>query len=278
MAARRSAVRSKARSIAPSPASEARPRDMAPPSLFLLAMEGRAWMEWASWLVARPWFSQAGRGDGHPVLVLPGLLASDRSTWPLRKFLEHLGYTAYPWELGFNHGPKPGMLEHLQQRIAEIRQLHGKKPSLIGWSLGGLMARALAWQMPEHVRSVLTLGSPPAAEANATNARKVFELVSGLDPHHADVRKLIGGHPDVPLTSILSRYDGVVHWRSSLVKNHPRAENVEVPASHLGMGVNPLVLWVIADRLAQHPDRWSPFSHHGWRKLVYRNPGHAEHA
>lgn len=249
-----------------------------PPPLWMLALEGRAVFEWASWWFARPWFDQAPRGDGHPVMVLPGLIASDRSTWPLRRFLEHLGYVAYPWEEGFNRGPQPGLHDRLVERMAQIKQRHGAAPSLIGWSLGGLMARALAWENPELVRSVLTLGSPLAADANATNARKVFELATGLDPDDPNVRSMIGGHPDVPLTSILSRFDGVVHWRSSMVRDHRRSENIDVPASHLGMGVNPLVLWVIADRLAQHPDRWMPFSHHGWRKVFYRNPGHAEHA
>lgn len=246
-----------------------------PPSWLLLMLEGRAVLEWASWLLARPWFDLAPRGDGHPILVLPGLIASDRSTWPLRRFLELLGYAAYPWEEGYNRGPQPGLQERLLTRIETLQREHGAPVSLIGWSLGGLMARTLAWNAPQLVRSVIALGSPLQADPDATNARRVFEWATGLDADDPGLRKLIGGHPPVPVTSILSRLDGVVHWRCSLLAEFDRAENIEVPASHLGMGVNPLVLWAIADRLAQHPDRWFPFSHHGWRKLLYRNPGHS---
>jgi len=245
-----------------------------PPSWLMLAMEGRALFEWASWLLAAPWFGQAPRGDGHPVMVLPGLIADDRSTWPLRRFLEKLGYAAYPWEQGRNRGPGNGIEGRLTRRIEQLGARHGAPVSLVGWSLGGLFARALAWRSPEVVRSVITLGSPLNGSADATRARQVFEWASGRNADDPKLRKLMGEHPPVPVTSILSKWDGIVHWKASLAPRRERTESIEVPASHLGMGVNPIVLWAIADRLAQHPERWKPFERSsGWRSLLYRDPG-----
>lgn len=269
----------------PRPRAQARARDeldpetlaqthspLQPPPWWLLALEGRAVFEWGAWWLARPWFEKAPRGEVHPVMVLPGLIASDRSTWPLRRFLELLGYHAYPWEQGFNRGPQPGLHEALLDRIARLADRHGERVSLVGWSLGGLMARTLAWELPDTVRSVITLGSPLSGDPKGTNVRKVFEWASGFDAEDPRLKALLGGHPEVPLTSILSKSDGVVHWRASLAPERERSETIEVQASHLGLGVNPVVLWAIADRLAQHPERWQPFDLAGWRKLLYRNP------
>ena len=243
-----------------------------PPPWWLLALEGRAIFEWGAWWLTLPWFDKAAAGDGHPVMVLPGLIASDRSTWPLRKFLADRGFAAYPWEQGLNRGPQPGLHERLLDRVSELADRHGSKVSLVGWSLGGLMSRVLAWERPDEVRSVVTLGSPLSGHSGATNAGRVFQWANGRNPHDPDLQRLLGGHPELPLTSILSRTDGVVHWRASLVPVGPHSENVEVPASHLGLGVNPVALWAIADRLAQHPQRWQPFDFSGWRKVFYRNP------
>jgi pimeloyl-ACP methyl ester carboxylesterase len=253
-------------------AAPARPA-LQPPSNFLLALEGRAWIEWSSLAVAWPWLRKAPRGDGHPVLVLPGLVAGDASTWPLRKFLEDRGYAAYPWELGLNYGPRGDIARGLVQRVRELQREHGRSVSLIGWSLGGALACALAARMPKRIRQVITLGSPLVAEPRATNAWRVFQLVSGWkvdDPRLAR----IGAKPlRVPLTSILSKSDGVVNWRMSLAPRAPQSESIEVSASHLGLGANASVLWAIADRLAQAEGEWQPFRRGGnWRPLFFRDP------
>ena len=245
---------------------------LVPPSLALLALEARALLELTAWGLTWPWFERAGRGDGHPVLVLPGFLANDLSTWPLRQFLQRLGYAAYPWGQGANRGPVSGLEQRLLDRIARLADEHGHKVSLVGWSLGGLMARVLAWRSPDTVRSVITLGSPLSGQPEGTNVGRIFEWVSGLDTRDPRVREMLGGHPPVPMTSILSKSDGVVHWRASLAPEAERTETIEVSASHFGMGVNPIVLWAIADRLAQRPERWQPFERSGWRKLLYRDP------
>ena len=245
-----------------------------PPSALLLALEARAFVELAACAAAVvPMLWQAPRGDGHPVLVLPGLAAGDTSTWPMRQFLTRCGYAAYPWELGANFGPKDGLVRGLFDRVKSIHKSHGRKISLIGWSLGGAMARALAVRMPNAVRSVITLGSPLGGHPKATNAWRLFEIVSGFDANDKRLRTLGSRHPRVPHTAILSKTDGIVNWQMSLAPDDAEhAENIDVPASHFGLGVNPTVLWAIADRLAQPEGEWRPFDRSGWRSLVYGKP------
>lgn len=245
---------------------------MRAPSAWLLALEGRAFVEWAAYLAAWPLLARAPRGDGHPVLVLPGLTAGDSSTWPLRRFLERIGYAAYPWELGLNFGPRSGMLRKLISRLRAIERDHGAKVSLVGWSLGGAMARVLAVREPERVRSVISLGSPLGGHPKATNAWRLFELVSGVRADDPRLRALMSRQPSVPSTSILSKTDGIVSWPMSLIPQTELSENIEVSASHFGMGAHPAVLWAIADRLAQPEGQWKPFKRRGLRALLYDDP------
>ena len=245
---------------------------MRAPSALLLALEGRAFLEWSACIAAWPLLTRAAQGDGHPVLVLPGLAAGDATTWPLRTFLEGRGYVVYPWELGFNCGPRDGVVRKLLARIRAIEREHGCKLSLVGWSLGGAMARALAVREPGRVRSVVTLGSPLAGHPKATNAWRLFEYLSGVRADDPRLRALMSRHPPVPSTSILSKSDGIVSWPMSLIPRGARSENIEVSASHFGMGANPAVLWAVADRLAQPEGAWKPFDRGGWRALVYGDP------
>src|SRR4030095_1152400 len=123
-----------------------------PPSRTLLLLEGRALWELGAFAASLPILSQAPRGDGHPVLVLPGLIASDLSTRPLRSFLNGQGYKAHGWGLGRNLGPRPGVPSMMLARLRELHQRYERKISLVGWSLGGVFARELAKQAPEAVR------------------------------------------------------------------------------------------------------------------------------
>jgi pimeloyl-ACP methyl ester carboxylesterase len=216
------------------------------PSVAWLALEGqRAFAEWLSYFPAAPLLERAPRGDGHPVLVLPGFMAGDDSTGLLRRYLKRLGYRAHPWLLGRNLGA-PGVLrERLLERAEGLSARHGRKLSLVGWSLGGIYARELARLMPERVRQVITLGSP-----------------------FADPRRSRAPLP-VPTTAIYSRTDGIVHWESCRESDGPERESIEIPGSHCGLGFNPLVLWAIADRLALPEEDWRPFERAGWRSYLY---------
>lgn len=209
-----------------------------------------------------PLLGLAPRGDRHPVLVLPGLLASDMSTTTLRGWLRVLGYPVVGWELGRNRGPTPEIVDALPGLVSRLADRHGTAVSIVGQSLGGIFARRLAARTPAQVRQVVSLGSPfativrPAEDSPGARIYRRFarlhtsRRLSTADP----VRPL-----PVPSTSVYSRWDGVVDWRACLQQTGPRSENVGVHAGHLGMGHDPAVLWVVADRLAQPADDWQPF-------------------
>jgi len=246
------------------------------PSPWLMMLEARAPWEYASLLAALPWLRQLPKGDGHPVIVYPGLGASDISTLPLRNFLADHGYEPHPWRQGFNLGPRAGVLDACRSQLALLAGRHGRPVSLVGWSLGGVYARELAKEQPQHARCVITLGAPFAGHPRATNAWRFYQWVSGTQVEHDEA--LIAQlrlPPTVPTTSIYSKTDGVVAWQCSQNAGQPHTENIEVHASHVGMGMNPLALYAIADRLRQAPGQWQRFDLRGARRWFYKITHHS---
>lgn len=242
-----------------------------PPGAFLMALESRAPLELGATLASWPLLTSAPMGDGHPVVVFPGLGAGDITTAPLRNFLTGRGYETYGWDLGLNLGPREGVLQKSIDRVHEIEQDTGRKVSLIGWSLGGLYAREFAKALPNQVRSVITLGTPFAGDPKATNAWRFYEFASGHKLDDAQMIAQLKLAPPVPTTSIFSRTDGVVAWPLSLQKESRHAENIEVNASHVGLGFNPLALYAVADRLSQEEGKWEKFHREGWREWFYKD-------
>ena len=173
----------------------------APPSRELLLLEVRAIWELGAFFTAYPLLRLAPRGDGHPVLVLPGLAASDVSTRPLRKFLKDQGWAAHGWKLGPNRGPQPGAEARMQARIDELAARYQRKVSLVGWSLGGILARELARRSSANVRQVITLGSPFAGAPKASHAWQLYERQSGLKVEDWPQRADMGLPPPVPSTT-----------------------------------------------------------------------------
>ena len=204
-----------------------------------LALEPRAVFELGAFMAASPVLRAVGRGDRHPVLVLPGFTASDRSTVPLRATLRAQGYWVHGWGLGRNMGPDRRVVDGIARRLEEIHERHGRTVSLIGWSLGGVYARSLARTHPAAVRQVISLGSP-------------FRMFPGM---REDQQPPL----TVPSTAIYSRTDGIVHWSQCIDAERASAENIEVRGSHSGLGHNPAVLIVVTDRLAQPEGEWRPF-------------------
>lgn len=249
------------------------------PSIMLMLMEGRAVWELGAYYAAKPMFKSMPKGDGHPVMVLPGLAATDMSTKPLRNFLDNQGYMPFPWELGRNLGLREGLLEGMLGRVDEIYDRQLEKVSLIGWSLGGIFARELAKLRPEKIRSIITLGSPHSGNPKATNAGRFYEYVAGHSVTNPPIETKLHKVPPVPTTSIYSKSDGVVPWQNCH-QTRPvcdvkasQTENIRVAGSHCGLGVNPSVLYLIADRLAQKEGRWAPFENSGRRKAFFDTPG-----
>jgi pimeloyl-ACP methyl ester carboxylesterase len=222
----------------------------------------RAGLDLAAVAAAWPMLMTARRGDGHPVLVVPGWLTGDPATMPLRTVLRALGHEVSGWSLGRNRGPTGRVVQHLRSRLEQLHRSSGRQVSLVGWSLGGLYVQELARAAPASVRQIVTLGSP--VTRRAPWARKISGIVDrgqrlprGVDalPRPWAER----GSLRVPATSVYSRADGVVDWSTCRYELRPRRENIEVRGSHLGLGHNPAVLWLLADRLGRSERAWTPF-------------------
>ena len=233
-----------------------------PSAALFLTEPARGLVNLASLLVAAPWLATAPRGDGHGVLVLPGLLASDTSTLPLRRYMGWLGYNVRGWDLGRNRGPTEEVLAGLPQALMAHAGRTGRPVSLVGWSLGGIYARELARRHPRQVRRVITLGSPFAPHDPRQN--RAYGPYQRLSRLHADGARLPSSEQRArpiraPSTSVYSRLDGIVSWQACTAPETERHQNVEVRCSHIGFGVDPATLWLIADQLAVPPGQHRPF-------------------
>ncbi len=229
-----------------------------PSILHALAEPLRSSGEFATSMGLLPLLRLLPGGDGHPVVALPGFMASDRSTVTLRRALGSLGYETYGWGLGRNLGPTDHVVGELPALIDRIAHSADSTVSLVGWSLGGIYARHLATRTPDLIRTVVTMGTPVRSEVQqSSNAPALFDALRAVHvPGHPI---LDGGHPlPVPVTAIHTRSDGIVNWRTCLVEEAPNAENLRVRSSHIGLGHNPAVVYVIADRLAQPEGEWKP--------------------
>ena len=237
-------------------------RISAPPPWMAL-LEFRALGERAQMSTLLPLLRRLPAGDGHPVLVLPGFSASDRSTDPLRNLLRRLGYRTYGWGLGVNVGPTPRILDGLVRKLDRAYRRRDEAVSIVGWSLGGIYARELARARPDMVRQVVTLGSPiQMIEADSSSAQPMWEAMSRYhSPGFRRAMRDVHRPPlTIPNTSIYSRTDGVVSWQACLVERTSTSENVRVYGSHCGLGFNAAAITVIADRIAQPAGTWSHFS------------------
>ena len=236
-----------------------------------LFSESRAIFELNAFFSMRMLMRAFPKGDGHPVLFLPGFMASDFSTRPMRRLFKDLGYTSSGWDLGRNMIVNEEREADMQALLRQFNAAHGRKVSIVGWSLGGLFAREIAKVHPECVRQVISLGSPISGEIVHDPVHQAYKSVNG-EPSEADRSRYgsLGEAPPVPTTSIYSKTDAIVPWRRSVQKSGHQTENIEVHASHLGLGVNPSVMYAIADRLAQPEDDWKPFDKSGARRVFYQ--------
>lgn len=234
---------------------------MRAPSLALLVAEPfRAMFDaLASHVTAHP----QSIGDGHPVVVYPGLGAGPMNTSQLRNFLRHSGFESSDWGGGVNTGHEGDFdiwLEGLANNVRVLQEQHdGRKVSLVGWSLGGIFAREVARRAPGAVRSVVTLATPFASLGDGNHAGTIYKLLNGDNAQFTpEFEARLRESPPVPTTSVYSKSDGIVSWRGCIEKRSPSTESVEVDASHLGMVSHPDVLRIVANRLAQPEGRWKP--------------------
>ena len=234
-----------------------------------MALEGRAVVEGALGLLSAPLLRRVPKGDGHPIIVLPPFGAADQFTSALRAFLGDRGYNVHPW----GHPEVLGLhrLVHVAaERVQEVSESSGEPVTLIGHSLGGVYAREVARFQPDVVRYVVTLGSP-INDLKANHVWPMFEAASGtrVSSLPDDFAVRMAEAPPVPTTSIFSKTDGVVSWRSCIDRTEGQVENVEVVGSHIGLPSNPWAIYVVGDRLAQPADEWRPFHRAGGRRIGF---------
>lgn len=229
-------------------------------------------LEYGWYLQSLLWLRSLPKGDGHTVLVLPGFTTGDTATRALRRFLRGRGYKAYGWRQGLNLGLKPGLEVKMTRRLRDLYYRHGRRVSIVGWSLGGIYARELARQNPDVVRQVITLGSPFNHSPRANHAWRLYERLAKEKVEQQQERLAGLAEPlPMPSTAVYTKTDGVVAWQCCRQVEAPEAENVMVYGSHCGLGHNPMVLYVIADRLAQLEGAWAPFDKKGLRRLFFRS-------
>lgn len=216
-------------------------------------------------------------GKGRPVLVIPGFQATDTMTGRLRSHLARHDFDAHGWGQGANIGLTDKRIDGLINRFESLRTNSDRPVSIVGWSFGGVLARWLAHTYPDDVRQIVCLGSPWRAEGEKTRATAMFERSRrkhGLSDRARPMVDLMRGPVPVPTTAVFSKTDGITSWHGCSVDESetPRAENIVVPSSHIGLVANPLVLDVVVDRLCQDPNNWQPFT---WRSALGKKWGRA---
>lgn len=205
------------------------------------------------------------KGDGHPVLVLPGFLTDDKYTAALRAAIKEQGYAVQAWDGGMNTGFDERAAKHLREQLHKIyEESGGQKVTLVGHSLGGIFARELAREFPDLVRGVVTLGTPAGMVGKPGSSSPALEHLYGLfnpKSEHENIDLQVRGAtpPPVPTTGIYSKLDGIVWWESCLNPAGKQTENIEVRSGHLGMIANLPAVVALMDRLAQKEGDWRPF-------------------
>lgn len=237
-------------------------------------LELRGLIEAALLPASLPLLMEAPQGDGHPVLLVPGFMASEASLVALKLFLQNKGYDVHTWGLGRNVGFRSKHANALPQKIRYLHHVTGRKVSLVGWSLGGVFSLYSAQSALESVRGVITLGSPVSIEASGSQSpaavKALYRLVShrlGASAHVMQPRAKAMRERRrlaIPTSCLYSVTDGVVPPQEATIDGDPMLhENIRVPGSHIGLGFNGIVFAVLADRLAQPEDAWKPFEPSG---------------
>ncbi|MEZ5695081.1 MAG: alpha/beta fold hydrolase [Sphingomonadaceae bacterium] len=187
----------------------------------------------------------------HPrtVMILPGFATHPVRMRYLAKHLERAGHTAKRWGLGFNFGPTPEKLAALEQRLLDLHQLHGEKIVLVGWSLGGLFARELAWRHPDAVAKVITMGSPFSGNPRANNVWRIYQFIAGHRVESPPVEVHSSGKPPVETVALWSPRDGMIAPRCAAGYEHERDRAIALRCSHIGFSYAPESIQTILQEL-----------------------------
>ncbi len=230
--------------------------DIPAPPLYNVLMEGRSVIEWVTMVGLYHILPKKKQGKNKPVLLMPPYLGNDYSTTFVRKYLKAVGFKTYKWELGvnlINHKYIPKLVE----RLDEIYEKHQEKVSLVGWSGGGILAKIVANRHPDKVEQLITIGSPVwGVKGMKTPIIRTLEFFRGkrLKERNKKFLAELEEIPNVPITCIYTKTDGLVPWKNCLEAETYRKDikNVEVFGSHCGLGANASVLVTIANSLIEN--------------------------
>lgn len=191
--------------------------------------------------------ANAPRGQGAPVLVVPGLLTGDSSTVLMRAFLRRLGYQTWGWNGGIHRGDVRNSTLRMLQRCEEMADRYGQAVRCVGWSLGGVVLREVARARPELVDRLITLGTPVIGGPKFTAFAPFYRRILGWDLDKMERQAAARNRAPipVPITAIYSRWDRVVDWRAC-VDRFNDVHHVEVRATHSALAVNPACLRHVA--------------------------------
>ena len=198
--------------------------------------------------------AQTISGDGRPILLLPGLMASEHRMEPLRTILNAAGFHAHGWGLGRNFGPRLDTLEQIDRRVDAIRRGNKGPVTLVGWSLGGIYAREYAKVAQAKVGGVITMGTPFSGDPRANHAWRLYQLVSGFPvdcPPFACRRE---EKPPVPTIALWSRRDGVILPQCARGRAGERDHAIEVDCTHMGFAVAPEGILAVGKALESMSD------------------------
>lgn len=234
------------------------------PVLMYSLLEARAFAEMAMVPFAYPLVNRLPKGEGKPVMLIPGFMARDQSMAVLRHWLKRLGYNVHGWQQGRNTGLSEDKHKKLGERLTHLAEQYGQPVRLIGWSLGGIQCRALAHSHPDLVNSVITLGTPfrlPGVKSVKGLVARLYDRVNTGNSSALTNPEAEWQHsPPVPSTAIYSKLDGIANW--DLCVDHPegnQTENLCVLSSHSGMGSNPEIMLLLAHRLHDDKESWIKF-------------------
>ncbi len=224
---------------------------LAPPPRSRAIYEALSWIEFPRLLMNSPDLLTRPRGNGGRVLVFPGFGAGDYSTAVIRQYLNYLGHSTTGWQRGVNNGDVMNLLAELTYRVRTESEHLGEKVALVGWSLGGYLAREVARELPNRVSQVVTMGSPVVGGPKYTMVARAFQ---GRGEDLDLIEQAVAWRERVPLrvpvTAIYSKQDGVVAWEACIDHKSDCVEHVEVRSSHIGLGFSPDVYRIVAERLA----------------------------
>ena len=216
-----------------------------------LLREARVLTELPRLLLRAPNLATQPRGRGERVLVLPGYGASDGSTGVLRSYLRLLGYRPTGWELGRNRGDVAALVPRVIERAEALVRAERGPVALVGWSLGGVLARETARERPDLARGVITLGSPVVGGPKYTAVASAYRRRGvDLDAIEREVEERNRRPIEAPVLAIYSRSDAVVAWQACIDRSSRNVEHVAVETTHVGLGFSPEVFELVARRLA----------------------------